>query len=238
MKPPKPPGPAPVRVVLAVAVAAADVNAIFDAELRAIPGHGGAVCSLASQKCRSRELAGACKRTLDKLTGRLQNGCSFLVDRSCNALIMRPPLMVKRSRSRFRPRTNASSGRSSPHILCGTSWHPRDHARASAVRRSGEPLPVRRGKEGATPDHAVVSGFECVEPTGTTPGGVVEFGSKAASEEAVPRIHRRPPHTSSRTVRLFSQALQFASGNGSALRPSARQVSDGSVLPRAKHSRP
>jgi hypothetical protein len=29
----------------------------------------------------------------------------------------------------------------------------------------------------------------------------------------------------------LSQALQFASGNGSALRPSARQVSDGSVLP-------
>ncbi len=29
----------------------------------------------------------------------------------------------------------------------------------------------------------------------------------------------------------LSQALQFASGNGSALRPSARQASDGSVLP-------
>jgi hypothetical protein len=51
-------------------------DARFDAELRASPGHGGAMCATAAQNRSSQTQAGASKRTLEKVTGRLQNGRS------------------------------------------------------------------------------------------------------------------------------------------------------------------
>ena len=57
-------------------------DARFDAKPRAIAGYAGAMCARVNRKCSSQTQAGARKGILDKLTGRLQNGCSasFLVE--------------------------------------------------------------------------------------------------------------------------------------------------------------